>query len=400
MTTDAGQDLVSGVAWSRFCDRLKLAGERLLAEDFPGTSVDRAEGYRHLTRLLTFALDWAVESNDPEFPVFTRTNDDRIKWGGMNADNRNLRARIDGRGSYRMVGNVGQMHDFLVTLKQGDMQLGTGRTFAEASSAELATDGEGNIEILLSGERPLGYEGNWMPLEATVSYVMIRQYFYDWESEQAGWFAIEKLGNEGRAPERPDPARLAGALDEAATWVEGTLTFWNDYQLTARGEEVDNQLGRPHYVQDAPAAINYGNGFFDLGEGEALLVEVDEPQARYWSVQLYDLGWFESLDFANRTSSLNGAQVHLDDDGRCRLVVAAEDPGVLNWLDTAGHRQGMILYRWVWPTSSEIPQPHSRVVRIDTLDALLPPGTARVSPSERAATIRRRRIHVMQRYHR
>jgi len=35
---DDGQRLVSGQAWSDYCDRLKALGQRILKEDFPGAT--------------------------------------------------------------------------------------------------------------------------------------------------------------------------------------------------------------------------------------------------------------------------------------------------------------------------------------------------------------------------
>ena len=34
-------------------------------------------------------------------------------------------------------------------------------------------------------------------------------------------------------------------------------------------------------------------------------------------------------------------------DGTVRLVIAGEDPGVANWLDTRGHRRGPIVFFWL-----------------------------------------------------
>jgi hypothetical protein len=85
--------------------------------------------------------------------------------------------------------------------------------------------------------------------------------------------------------------------------------------------------------------ILYGNDWFRLRDGEALVVCCDVPDARYWAFQLCD-SWFRSLDYANHQTSLNGAQLRLDADGRVRVVVASRDPGVANWLDTCGASRG------------------------------------------------------------
>ena len=43
-----------------------------------------------------------------------------------------------------------------------------------------------------------------------------------------------------------------------------------------------------------------------------------------------------------------------------RIVVAHDDPGVDNWIDTAGHGQGTMCFRWIG--AEEHPQPTTRVV--------------------------------------
>jgi hypothetical protein len=77
-------------------------------------------------------------------------------------------------------------------------------------------------------------------------------------------------------------------------------------------------------------------------------------------------------------------------------VVAHTDPGVANWLDTAGHRQGPMIFRWLRAESA--PVPTTRAVAVDALDGALPSGTVRVDPAERRATIARRRAGVRKRF--
>jgi hypothetical protein len=48
----------------------------------------------------------------------------------------------------------------------------------------------------------------------------------------------------------------------------------------------------------------------------------------------------QTLDYRSRRSSLNSAQMELGADGSFRIVIAARDPGVPNWIDTGGHRRG------------------------------------------------------------
>ena len=111
---------------------------------------------------------------------------------------------------------------------------------------------------------------------------------------------------------------------------------------------------------------------------------------------LYNLGWFESLDIANRTTSLNRTQLHIDDDGRYRIVVAHEDPGVQNWLDTSGLRQTMVTYRFIRTKNN--PVPRCTVVALDALRSALPATTPTFGASERSAQILERQKHVARRF--
>ena len=112
------------------------------------------------------------------------------------------------------------------------------------------------------------------------------------------------------------------------------------------------------------------------------------------------MGWFESLDFANRPTSLNHGQGHLDADGRFRAVLAPRDPGVPNWLDSEGRAAGMCTFRWVAPTGTTVGTPSiaSEVVALAEVASRLPEGTPRVTPEQRRAEIAARQAHLAWRY--
>ena len=63
---------------------------------------------------------------------------------------------------------------------------------------------------------------------------------------------------------------------------------------------------------------------------------------------VFQLGniWAECLD-KRRTISRNIASTTYEPDGSFRLVVAHTDPGHPNWIDTCGHRHGIMGLRWV-----------------------------------------------------
>jgi hypothetical protein len=57
--------------------------------------------------------------------------------------------------------------------------------------------------------------------------------------------------------------------------------------------------------------------------------------------------WMESYDYTQRHVSTNDRLAARGLDGSWTLVIAPEDPGVPNWLDTGGRLQGFMLLRWV-----------------------------------------------------
>ena len=132
------------------------------------------------------------------------------------------------------------------------------------------------------------------------------------------------------------------------------------------------------------------SGHFDLAPDEALIVTTLPSDAPYQGIQLGNL-WFESLDYENRLTSFSTAQARLSSDGRYHFVVSSNDPGVPNWLDTAGHRRGMLLLRW--QGVGELPkshQPKTRVVKLSDLRQHLPGDEPRYGPRKRAQQLSRR----------
>jgi len=391
---DAERDrerLLTGLAWSDFCDRLKAAGEIVLAPGAPDTETDRAEGFRYLATLASAGIRHAFDLAHPEHPRFLRNPDSASKWGAENADNLYLLAKIRSDRRYRIVGRRHSAFTFLIEIKEGYMQLGRDRNFATLEASQLEVAPDGSFEIALSRERQ---PGNWLPLHPDATQVLIRQYFQDWQREVPAEFRIFEEGAQGVPPEPESPARVARLLDEAGHWIHATASVWADWVSAIRAAHVPGRLAPARRFAGGADDIFYGNDAYRLRPDQALLLEFEPPDARYWHVQLVDL-WFGSLDYANRQTSLNGHQLRRDADGRVRVVVAHEDPGVPNWLDTAGHAEGILQYRYVW-TRNE-PVPGVRLVRFDEIRAALPQGTPHVSPGERRCVVAGRQAHVARR---
>lgn len=381
----AGADrLVSGKAWAAFCDRLKTIGLELTGTDYPAAALDRTDGYRHLALLLDAALRWYAGGSDPDFPRFCQMNDTPEI-----ADN--LFAPIRGDATYRITGNLGTLFDINISVHDGWGFLGQSKVWGDLGRRDLDIAEDGSFTLILS---PNPHPGNWLRLEPEAAIVQIREYFNDWQADRPGEFEIVRIGSEGEAPPRQAPSDLARRLDQALDWVQGYVRAHKRI-LETIFPQMPNVLAMPSRHSGGNKNILYGFGRFALQPDEALVLDFEEPRARAWSVQWLTSPWYENPDIANRFTSVIGTAAHVNRDGRVRVVLAAHDPQVPNWLETAGYAEGVIVTRWIW--CDNVPVPQTSVVKLDQLHRHLPPDTPRLSPEERNCARMQRRAHFARR---
>jgi hypothetical protein len=392
-----GGRVVDGDAWREFCDRIARVGEQILGPEFPGSARDRAEGYHHLANQVVGWLSWAIGYPDATHPAFFRQNDQVVRWGGPNVDQVTRRARLSGDGTYEITGSMGACEEFILTVKDGDMHMERYGILTEALASELGIGAGDDFAITLSADEPTdGGSPLWVPLHADARMLNVREYYFDWQPLAPAIVTIERVDTAGTAPPALTSERVAAMLDEAATLIERSITYWNDYLRTEKAKLAPNTMGAPRHNPGGSSRIHYSFGFFELEPGQALVLEASPPDARFWDVQLYTMGWFEPFDYANHTTSLNHTQTRLSPDGWFRAVAAADDPGVPNWLDTEGRREGMITHRWIDARSE--PTISARVVSLVDVRAALPAETPGVDPARRREEIRHRQRHVAWRY--
>ena len=110
--------------------------------------------------------------------------------------------------------------------------------------------------------------------------------------------------------------------------------------------------------------------------------------------------WWESLDYANRQTSLTADQARLSSDGAYHYVIAHRDPGVPNWLDTEGFERGVIMMRFDGMSESRMPpgkEPSAILVPFSEIRENLPADEPVVGSTQREAAIARRRAHSQKR---
>jgi hypothetical protein len=385
--------LMSGQAWRDWCDKLKDVGESILAPEYPQDPRGRAEGYRFLTRLMVHAVNMELETADTAFPRFVRYETPTNQWGGPNPDNIYLRANIDAAATYRVWGSVADVRQLIVSLNEGDMQLGEFGVFSEQSLDQFEIGDDALLEFWISpDEQPK----NWIRSDPKARLLTVRIYQSDWEQDAAHPLHIERVGGEGIPRPALTPDDVARGLERSAKWVEASASFWNTYTSAGWDRATPNVAAEARPAPGGADNILYGACFWDLADAEALLIECDKPDADYWNFTIHTLGWLESGDFAERQTSLSGHQAHVDGDGRVRIVLGHSDPGTPNWIDTEGRGRGLLVYRWVWARNNPIPS--SRVLAPDEIRGALPADHPVIDTDSRHRSLARRREAAWKRF--
>jgi hypothetical protein len=134
-------------------------------------------------------------------------------------------------------------------------------------------------------------------------------------------------------------------------------------------------------------------GRFRLTDEQAIVLTVSEVGSSYIGFQALSPWMMMPADARSRTVSLNKAQVLRNPDGTITYVLGPKDPGVANWIDTAGLHQGMYIVRWQGvPKDADVNAmvQDFKVIRLADLATAVPSVVARVSAEERARQIAQR----------
>jgi hypothetical protein len=365
MASEAERRILDGSAWRDFCHALERAGEALARPGTPRDPFDRAEGLRYLTRLLRAGLESQLEFADPRFPGFFQLSNETIKIGNDNPDNIYRNANVSARYRYRIRGTRGGAPYLSFSTKGGGYESdGTMMPTGQIDADQMEIGPDGSFELLVSAEPE---KGNWLPMKPNTTQLIVRETFSDRAAQRPATLAIERLG----APEDDaiDPQRVEERLQRAVAFVSGTANLFVDWM--ARYAAHPNAL--PSDDQErcqragGDANIHYCQSRWQLGPAEALVIEIDHlPKRGSWNFQLSNF-WMESLDYRHHKIHLNPHSAVLERDGSLRIVVAHSDPGARfpNWLETVGHSQGGMLFRWIG--ADEHPPIATRVVRLAEL---------------------------------
>jgi hypothetical protein len=380
--------------WEQLLDDLRPLGEQMrqrLPKRLRADPHVRQESVRLLLMGLLRTTNDAI-IHDREHPMFVPELNIVQNIFQPNSDTIYKAALIGKGGSYRLHGERGDVR-LMVMAQLGPDTLRTGQHHPALDTNDFKTlplDAEGRFDVLISPEKPTGWDGAWWPLHPECEKFMLRIVGCRWGDEREPRFGIDRLDTPA-SKGRPSLAQLAARFAEIPFTTRTCALAFPD-KVEKMRETLLNQLQVVDFSQmTGLQRQSYYEGAYDLAEDEALITEVAIPdEVGYWSLILTN-ELYETTDWYNNQSSLNDAQAVVDSDRVFRAVISARDPGVHNWLDTAGYPRGAIQGRWF--DTDRRPTPTIKKVKVDEVLSHLPPDTRKVSTEERDAMLRRRRIN-------
>ena len=381
--------------WRDHLEKLSSADAVIDLLDDPNDIAAQQEVVRLLFQALGNGV--AVAFVDPDHPDFYPVVSTAFPHLGTNPDFIYSYSQIDGHGTYRLTGSRGTGLFLLFNFSAGGFSTmdDLGPSFGVLDVDNLSLGKDGSFSVILSEQQPSDYDGDWYQIDTRTRVIGVREASYNWGKDVNARFAIDRL-DKPVAPQRMSAAEIARRLENLAVQPLRYARFALNFIKSQRERKLYNAFELDDW--SGRGGLNgqfYYQGLFRLDPDSVLILETDIPESvRYWNVQLNDMLW-NAIDWQNRQSSLNAAQATIDHDGKFRGVIALDDPGVPNWLDTGGNTQGSIMLRWTEANSN--PRPSLRHIPLSELRSRLPENTSWVDTGMRQEILRARRIGVQMR---
>lgn len=383
-------------------DKLRVTLSAEARAQMPDAAKTLDESLDQWTRSLIFA----ELVHRPTQPVFLWATDDTPrewlghKLGGVGTSGDNpdaiyRMAGIEGGGRYEILGEYhpdGRPAQFLLEVDAGDMAQPqnimpvTDGKHADIhntsimSDRELVVNDDGTFRITLGGEA----DGpNHMDIPPS-GYCMagVRDILGSW-TDKAPKLTLRRLDEV-----EPEPWTLETVRERVLADMEGYIGFWSHFPDIWFGGLGPNERSEP---QGRPGGWGFVCGMnFHLAPDEVFLINTVQGDARYTGFQINN-PWMIAPDARKKQVCLNSSQVTANPDGSFTYVIAREDPGVANWLDTDGMLDGIGILRWqaVPPEmTNEGLIRDFRVIKRSELDAMA--DIPRVTPEERKAQVEAR----------
>jgi hypothetical protein len=322
------------------------------------TEADLLEGLQYLAGGIA-ACTHVAFNYERDHPFFLSGTGPFTKMGLDNPDTLYFGSRVHPDHDYVVTGIRGTTTDLSFQLLGGEY------TDSNVPGSEAAFDDRA-LEIAPDG----GFE--WRLHPNSPAQLVVREVYGDW-SQRRGTIAIKREDTAGTAPppstretiERRYATAGKQLVNRVKTWLQFPQWFYLNIPV--------NMLVAPRPTPGGLATQYSSVGHYELTPDQALVITVPQSDAPYLGFQLGSM-WYISLDYINHQTSLNASQAQADPDGKIRIVVAEQNPGVTNWVETLGHRRGFLQFRWqrLSRELTDADGPTAEVVDFDRVPAALP----------------------------
>ncbi|MBK7250202.1 MAG: DUF1214 domain-containing protein [Gammaproteobacteria bacterium] len=353
--------------WDQLCEQLRVTGQDILRAA-PPDELTQAEGLRYLSRLFRYAVGRQL---DPHLPMRPELTCERVRIGGDNPDYRYVGAPLDGRLSYRLRGRINDADRIAFGTYSGGLGTSEGlRCSGSLDSSSMTLSDDGAFDIMLSSEPQ---NGTWLPMSPNTNTLTIRETLLRSGTARPADYDIECL-TPAADPTFMDAKAIRQGFDRSLQFVSGTVRQFLGWTETFRKRPNEILPLPPELLAAAQGdkLTAYFNGYYELRSDQALVVSFTPPHCDYWNLQACN-HWLESIDPLRAPAHYNSGTAALRRDGSVVVVIAASDPGVPNWIDTADHLQGGIAMRIVGASLGErVDPPLCRLVPLDDVAAAFP----------------------------
>lgn len=381
-------------SYDAFIESLVQSGEFVQSHKYYSSDREKAQAYIHILSSLISTIKQEV-INDHDFPYFNNLST-FTKTGMDNADQTYHQTFLDGSGTYRVWGTRGSSKTISFTTYLPD-------TLSKSLYVldDLKYNQDGSFEIIIGGKN-MDFD-NWMPLENTSTRLLVRQTLSDWNSEVPGTIHIDRIDKEKDPYPKINTDSVAEDLINLANELLSNITRWPDYHLK-RVEQIMplNSISKPRQVGQTGGLSGrlMSVGHFNLKNDEVLIIKAWPTESSYQGIQLGN-PWWQSLDYANRISSLTLDQSKVSSDGAIYYLLSKIDPGYHNWLDIEDFNRGVILMRYDGLKNASLDKslyPSAQLIKINDLNKHLPSDEKKIIEGEREFQIQKRREHVQKRF--
>lgn len=356
---------------------LRLLTEKIDSLDDPGLDeLTQIEGVQWLFEYSAAMIEYYLHA-DPAHPVIMpMVTPFRRFLGDLRLAKHCYVARLDAAYTYRLRCEPGDAAFTSITVHADESGGFAGnRTLGKLNHREITADADGSFQVTIG---PHERGSNTITIDDSVSSLMTREFFDtdDSDRREARW-SIDIIGTEpGTTVARADDTSVAHALAWAVANLGDALPRYPRAIAAPVFVHASINQFADFFAFDTTAVTTWGNldalhttMAYDLEPGHAIVIDGGPTVPCAWWGLSQNNRYLASFGRGEPTA-LAGRALTLDADGAWRVVLSAENPGVANWLSTAGHRNGVLRIRWMLADTTPA-KPTTTVVRTEDVAGTL-----------------------------